>query len=180
MKDEDYFKYESFSHNAADQTHQLTTMTRESIAKNGINVPVFIVASAQDSTIEVEATIELMKALKHEKNHMLLYSQHQRSELEPIRVIDSHFPARHQLSLAHTGLSIPTDDPHYGENGAYRNCSHYYDEGNEDYIRCKQDEDVFMGETTEENLQNGIVVRPTYNFLYREMLVQLGSFIKNL
>jgi esterase/lipase len=180
MKDEDYFKYESFPYNAVSQIHQLTRMTRKSIAENGIDTPVFIVTSAQDATIEVEHTIDLMKKLKHEKNYLLLYSQYQRSEPEPIRVVNSHFPAKHQLSLAHTGLSIPAHDPHYGKNGSYRNCSHYYDKGNEDYIHCKYDEEIFVGEITKENLQQGIMARATYNFLYPEMLAELSNFIKNL
>ena len=179
-KDEDYFKYESLPYNAVYQIYRLTKVTTGSLAKNGIDVPVFTVASAEDSTVKVEATIELMKSLEHKKNRMLLYSQHRRSEPAPIRVVDSHFPAERLLGLAHTGLSIPIDDPYYGDNGTYRNCSHYYDEGNQDYVHCKQDENVFTGETTKENLKNGILVRPMYNYLYQEMLDQLDSFIKDL
>ena len=178
--DEDYFKYESFPHNAVSQIHQLLKAAAKSIAKHGINIPVFMVASAQDSTVEVEKAIELMKTFKHTKNRMLLYSQYQRSEPKPIRVINSHFPAKRQLSLAHIGLSIPGGDPYYGENGAYRNCIHYYDGDNEDYIRCKRDKQILVGETTPENLQQGIMARATYNFLYRQMLIELGDFIKAL
>ena len=180
MPDEDYFKYESFPFNAASQIYQLIKATEKSIAENGITVPVFTVASAQDSTVEVEATVALMKALKNKKNKMLLYSQHQRSEPAPIKVVNSHFPEKRQLSLAHTGLSIPIEDPYYGEDGAYRNCDHYYDRSVEDYLSCKQDEVTFVGETTEENLKQGIMRRATYNFLYREMLVELDSFINSL
>ena len=180
MPDKDSFKYESFPHNAAWQMYQLIKVMGESIAENGITVPVFTVASAQDSTIDVEATVDLIKSLKNEKNKMLLYSQYQRSEPAPIKVVSSHFPEKGQLSLAHTGLSIPIEDPHYGENGAYRNCSHYYDENSENYLSCKQDEVIFVGETTQENLKQGIMRRATYNFLYREMLVELDNFINSL
>jgi len=180
MPDADYFKYESFAFNAASQIYQLTKVMEDAIAAQGIDVPVFAVASAEDSTIDAEATVELMKALRHKQNRLLLYSQYPRSEAHPIQVINSHFPEKRQLSLAHTGLSIPADDRHYGRNGRYRSCGHYYDEGNEDYIRCKDDEDIFTGEITEQNLRQGIMRRATYNFLYREMLTELSQFIKDL
>ena len=180
MPDEDYFKYQSFPYNAAWQIYQLIKMTEESITDKGIAVPVFTVASVQDSTIEVEATVDLIKALKNKKNRMLLYSQYPRSEPAPVKVVNSYFPEKRQLSLAHTGLSIPIDDPHYGEDGAYRNCSHYYDKSDEDYLSCKRDEVIFVGETTAENLKQGVMRRATYNFLYREMLDELDNFINSL
>ena len=90
-------------------------------------------------------------------------------------------PEKRILSSAHTAIVVPPDDAHYGANGGYANCLHYYDNDSDRYKACmSQPGEVWWGETSERNLERGLLRRLMYNPHYAAMEASLQKFIQGL
>jgi len=184
MNDEDPFKYESFALNGAYQVHRLTQEVQSRMTRYKITLPLFVVASQDDATVDATATVEFFNQATNPGNRMILYSTDieatQKSGLpsgEPrIEKINSVFPDQKIISGAHTGVVIAPDDPHYGERGDYAQCSHYFGQEAQ-YARCKDRGEDYLGEITEENLRRGVIRRLTYNPNDADLKERLKQFI---
>ena len=76
---------------------------------------------------------------------------------------------------------VPADDAHYGEQGDYSNCIHYYPDDKEKYEACIRNPATdFQGEINEENLKAGILRRLMYNPNFAALKVSLQRFIDSL
>lgn len=180
--DEDPFKYESFPFNAAYQIYLLTEENRALLAGRKVSIPVFIAASEDDSTVNASSTIEFFKQAAHPANRMVLYTANPGNYTpgQGIEAMQSRIPGDRIVSSAHTAIIIPPEDPHYGADGEYVSCAHYFGEDDEKYIRCKAKKEDYIGEVTKENLKKGTVRRLTYNPGYNLLLRSITEFIDSL
>ncbi len=175
-QDRDLYKYESFCKNAAAQMYKLT----QALPKDAVNIPVFAAASADDATVNSDATLRFMLRAGHRCNRLVWYSTARR-EQEKMEWVNSALPERRILSSAHTAIVIPPEDPYYGANGAYANCLHYYDDDGERYQACmSQPADVWWGEVNARNLEHGLLRRLMYNPHYAAMEASMLQFIREL
>ncbi len=175
-QDQDLYKYESFCKNAAAQMYALT----QALPQAGTTIPVFAAASADDTTVSPAATLRFMQRARHPRSRLVWYAT-ERLEQPNVEWVDSSLPERRILSSAHTAIVMPPDDPHYGANGDYVNCLHYYDSDRMIYRACRaRDADAWLGEVTERNLQHGILRRLMYNPHYAEMESSMRKFIEGL
>ncbi len=95
--------------------------------------------------------------------------------------MNSVFPGQKILSCAHTAIVIPPDDLHYGIEGDYSNCVHYYPQEMEKYATClDHPEQDFQGEVTGKNLKTGILRRLTYNPNFAALMDSMQRFIDAL
>ena len=131
MQDRDLYKYESFCKNAAAQMYALT----QALPKGEVDIPVFAVASADDATVNSAATLRFMQRARHPCSRLVWYST-AKIEQENIEWVNSAVPEKRILSSAHTAIVMPPEDEHYGVNGDYANCLHYYDDDSERYTAC--------------------------------------------
>lgn len=185
MKDEDPFKYESFPKNAADQIHLLTKEARSRLNGRKITIPVFIAASADDATVDTSATLEFFKQAVNPRSKMVFYSSKVASfpaglDVSRVEVINSAVPGRKILSSAHTAILLPPSDPHYGVNGAYASCLHYYPKHMERYRACKSGNGNYLGELTDDNLKNGTMQRLMFNPHFDGLKVSMNKFVATL
>ena len=186
MHDVDPYKYESFPANAADQVHLLTQQVQRDLLKlKRFMLPVFIVASEDDGSVITDATIEFFKDAIHPLNELVLYSTKNDFQApgvtrEKVTLVKSSFPDLRILSSAHTALVLPENDPHYGINGDYANCLHYFRKGLDKYRRCKDKKEDYLGEITDENLKKGVIRRLMYNPSFGRLASSLGEFIERL
>jgi len=187
MPDEDPFKYESFSANAADQIHLLTVQLQADLIKvKRFMPPVFVAASEDDASVNTAATIDFFREAIHPLSTMLLYTAKnpealQKSLPEKIVVLGSGVPSRRILGSAHTALVLPPGNDHYGDVGNYANCLHYYaPKLLVKYRQCKDRKEDYLGEITEENLKKGVVRRMMYNANFDALLARMTSFIATL
>lgn len=182
--DHDRYKYESFPKNGAAQMHQLTRVVRAALGEHGVAVPVFAAASGDDTTVVSQATLDLMTAAMHPANQLLWYStMPPKRNGDPARLqwMNSAVPEQRILSSAHTAIVLPASDPHYGRNGDYSNCAHYYPHEPEKYIVCRsRPAEVAQGEITTENLRSGIMRRLMYNPDFSGMTARMTDFIQTL
>jgi esterase/lipase len=186
MPDADPYKYESFPANAADQIHLLTQqIQRELLKLKRYMLPVFIAASENDSSVITDATVEFFKDAIHPVNSFVLYStkddfQAPGLSREKVTLVKSSFPDRRILSSAHTAVVLPESDPHYGSNGNYANCLHYFPKVPDKYSRCKDKKEDYLGELTDENMKKGVIRRLMYNPSFGRLTSSLGEFIERL
>ena len=181
--DEDPFKYESFPLNAADQIHLLTKEVRVQREGQVASIPVFVAASQEDTTVDTAETVAFFKQTGNPLNRMILYSADPTSlaQTDPrIEIVGSHLPGQRILSAAHTSPVLPPSDPHYGAQGDYASCQHYFDSDPEKYALCKSGKEDFRGEIGDENLKKGVVRRLTYNPHFDALKGSLEQFIAAL
>ncbi len=176
LPDRDPYKYESLCKNAVTQVYALT----QALPKEGAGIPVFAAASADDATVRAEGTLRFMRQARHPRNQLVWYAM-ERMEEPGLEWVNSVLPSRRILSSAHTAIVIPPEDPHYGENGVYANCLHYYPQDAETYAACQGGPDeMWKGEITPRNLERGLLRRLTYNPHFAAMEESMAKFIRGL
>ncbi|MEO8342912.1 MAG: alpha/beta fold hydrolase [Gallionella sp.] len=187
MPDRDIYKYESFTKNAAAQTHALTTELAARLRQCALDIPVFTVASEDDVTVKISATLEFMARARHSSSKLVVYTTEPEkrtdefAEKVKLEWVNSVIPEQKILSSAHTAIVMPPEDAHYGVAGEYSNCVHYYPGDIEQYTACiKNPSADFQGEVTEGNLKAGILRRLMYNPNFAALKVSMQQFIDAL
>jgi len=184
--DRSFYKYESLPKNAVAQTHALTKKLDSLLQKHEVILPVFAVASQDDTTANTPATIEFMAHAHHPSSRLVLYTTDTGKlppgiSAEKLELVNSALPEQKILSSAHTAIVLPPDDPHYGAAGDYSNCIHYYPDDMEKYAACINNSgDIFQGEITEANLKTGTLRRLMYNPNFAALKTSMKRFIDNL
>jgi esterase/lipase len=184
--DRDIYKYESFPKNAAAQLYALSQEVARQLQTHKLNIPIFAAASLDDTSVIASATLKFMADADHPLNHLVLYTT-DTSSLPPdipdahVELVNSRVPAQNILSSAHTAITQPPEDEHYGEHGEYSNCLHYYPDNMEKYAAClSHPGDMLQGEITEANLKAGTLRRLTYNPHFSELQQSMRTFIGRL
>lgn len=176
MQDRDKYKYESFCKNAAAQMFALT----QALPRAGLKIPLFVAASADDVTVSASATLGFMDRARHAGNRLVWYAT-KKPDHQNIEWVNSAVPGQHILGSAHTAIVMPPEDEHYGANGDYVNCLHYYENDKTSYHACcARGPDTWLGEVTEQNLRQGVVCRLTYNPHYAALEASIQEFIEGL
>ncbi|OGP13559.1 MAG: hypothetical protein A2052_01090 [Deltaproteobacteria bacterium GWA2_54_12] len=180
--DADLYKFESFPKNAA---AQMQALIRELDGRLP-DIPVFAAASADDVTVDAGATLAFMARTPHPASRLMLYTTTPDDPPagfapERLELVDSDMPQRRILGSAHTAIVLPPDDAHYGENGTYCNCAHYFPYDMERYMACQMHpEQAWQGELTEGNLEGRVLRRLMYNPNFAALEVSLRRFIEEL
>ncbi|MBI1821383.1 MAG: alpha/beta fold hydrolase [Nitrospirae bacterium] len=180
MKDEDPFKYESFPYNAAYQIYLLTLEVRSSLDNHKLTIPTFIAASEDDSTVMISGTVDFFDKANNPNNKMILYTTKTGIPSGKIDRVNSFFPDQHILTSAHTAIVLSAASAHYGINGDYAYCSHYFPKEMGKYDRCKNKKEDYLGEISEENLKKGVIRRLMYNPNFDSLESSLSQFIESL
>lgn len=184
--DTDCYKYESFPKNGAAQMYALTRAVQARQRRQPLHIPVFAVTSADDMTVQTSATLKFMAGAQHPASKLVIYSTAPQNiptdfPAQKLEWVNSVFPEQRILSSAHTSIVLPADDAHYGSEGDYANCSHYYPHDIKKYIACRTHQaQVAQGEITYQNLQTGIMRRLMVNPNFAGMTIAMRQFIASL
>jgi len=184
--DLDIYKYESFTKNAAAQTYALIKDLDKLMRQHELDIPVFIAASTDDMTVKTSVILEFVGRTLHPSSKLVLYTTEPGKSpcdfpADKLELVNSVVPEQRILSSAHTAIVMPPEDIHYGVNGEYSNCVHYYPDRMEKYSAClAHPEQDFQGEVTEKNLAAGILRRLTYNPHFAALKVSMQQFIARL
>lgn len=190
--DIDFAKYESFPFNAAAQVHKL--MKRINGDGKEIkfipDVPLFVVASEVDQTIDTKRTLAILNKW-HKANtrttqneDTLIYYGHWKKLDNVSQSVNIHIPecgpqllCSKVLGISHNGVPNSPKNPHYGLNGNYKYCEHHF--GDETYNACKTMPVAPIGEITSANLdQNPVLRRLTFNPYFDHMADKMNDFVK--
>jgi len=174
LPDADPYKYESFCKNAAAQMYALT----QALPRDGLNLPVFAAASADDATVHAQATLRFMQRLRHPLRKLLWYAAEDPQQAD-VEWVNSYLPEQHILCGAHTAVVMPPDDAHYGARGDYANCLHYFAGDEQRHAACVTRPD-WWGEVLPQHLARGVLRRLTWNPHYAAMEAAMQAFIERL
>ncbi len=182
MNDSDVYKYESFPTNAVYQLHLLIKEMDTAIAKKGMPLPMFMVATQEDATLDTSSMIAFFDKATHPANRLLLYAAEPIPPKPRVEHFASALPQQRILNISHVGLTISPSDPHYGAEGSYVNCAHYFKGGGESYRLCKERKEDYLGEKSKKgvNEDKGVIRRLTYNPHYDGMLKRMEAYISSL
>jgi esterase/lipase len=186
MPDRDIYKYESFTKNAAAQTHALIRELSVQLRQHELDIPVFTVASADDMTVKTSAIIEFMARTRHPSSKLVLYTTEPEKfprgiPAEKLELVNSADPGQKILSSSHMAIVLPADEMHYGTAGEYSNYVHYYPHDMKKYDACiKNSAADLQGEITKKNLKAGMLRRLMYNPNFAALKVSMKRFIDDL
>lgn len=200
--EEDAVRYETFSTHAAAEFYWLTKDLLDS--EYQFQLPLFIAISADDNTVSAEAALEYFCDAATSNKKMIWY-QHRGTderldsfaggqgdcqkdilvrEAEALKLPDYY------KSFSHTSLSVPSSDPHYGLDGAYKQCKDYFGDIDdvsqpEKYLSCQRANvpDYVIGETTKSfkaKYSDKLIRRGVYNPDYPFMEQQIIKFIESI
>ncbi len=195
--DEDQVKYESFSANAGAQFHYLAKNLRNlAKEKPPITIPVFMAISSADATVDADRAREFFcNEAENPKNKMIWYTAKEQKEdpkdtckgflVKRIRNLDAGI-----LDYAHLSLPVHPNNDYYGRNGEYKSCLSYSksndpDEQDDPNLEiCKEGKigkkNLMFGEHTDENKEDYVVRRLTFNPSFDDMMKDIYKFIENI
>ncbi len=175
--DTDSFKYESLTNRAICEVYRLTRAQQRLAALTQLNTPLFVAASEKDATINSPAILNWFTRQQGAPKRMLYYSTGNPEVPADVRVINAHLPEQRIRSYAHTSLLLSPQNPHYGEQGTMRFCTHYYRLDPDKYRRCKAGEEDCLGEMFDESDKCQVIRRLTWNPGYNDMLAEIQAFL---
>ena len=184
--DKDIYKYESFTKNAAAQMRALTRTVSTQLQQHKLDIPVFAATSQDDTTAFVAATLDFMAQARHPSSKLVLYTTGTNKiplsfPQQKLEQVNSVVPEQNIISSSHTAVMLPPEDAHYGVNGEYSNCAHYYPGKIEQYTACSLNPPgMLQGEITLQNLEMGTLRRLMYNPNFAALKISLQRFIGEL
>ncbi len=178
--DSDCFKYESLTNRAICEVFRLTEAQQRLASLAELDTPLFVAASENDATIDSQAILGWFAQQRGTPKRMLYYSVGSPTVPERVRVLNAHLPAQRIRSYSHTSLLMAPHNPHYGEQGAQRFCTHYYRLDPDKYRRCKDGEEDCLGEMFDESEDCQVIRRLTWNPGFGEMLDEMRAFLDDV
>lgn len=202
LEDRDVVKYESMTLDSVIAVDGLANKVRAALKAEGqqLTIPVFIAVAENDYTIKSETATELFRDGRFgEKSEMIIYSPKLVNESETGRYLPVYINSRFQhrqnakvfviADYSHMALTLKPDDAHYGLEGAYQYCQHYFFDA-ERKKRCEDDSlddtEICFGERKLSGAENyaqcrnadRIVRRLTSNPKFDELTRYLNAFIE--
>lgn len=191
--DIDFAKYESFPFNAAAAADKaMSTVSLASIKKRTIpNLAIFSAFSEVDTTIDNQATLQLLNTLHDPKkrpanklDRLVFYGNKAAipaNFANDYRVVNPQCKkgiCKKIYDISHIAIPNSPHNPHYGVSAHYRNCGSYLDDDIL-YKQCKSNLKPNIGERTAKNLaQYAPLQRLTFNPYFSELTEQMAIFIK--
>lgn len=162
-------KYNQFPINAV---HQVTSLGEHFMAinkKTPLTLPLMMIATADDETVQGEACYTFFQAQHNHSNHMLYYTNQTEIEADhQIEIIKTHDEENHILSYSHIAIPFSPKNPHYGIHGDYQQAVHYHD---------VLDNIIYRGAVSKENLKRYNLQRLSYNPQFNTMCNAIKRFL---
>lgn len=182
--EDDYAKYASIPVPTMKEAYKLSIEVRKHLNRQAIQLPVFIVASEQDATLDTSVTLDYLRKIPNPLSRFVLYSSN--PEQEHLIAIDdprlslkkSYWEELRISSLSHIGVHIAPEDAHYGQYGDYRVCDWYL--GKAEFMPCKKDQMNWFGEKGEllkSKSEHG--ARVTWNPDFEALIKDIAHFVEN-
>lgn len=138
--EDDPYAYASFSINSVAQISLLTEKFQKTIQKKGFKLPLFVVNSSHDATVDVAAMAQYLDLATHPHNEFLIFA----ANPVPLPKVHGHIKQINAsqwawggriIGFSHVALHISPEDPHYGRFTDYHFCNHY-ERGSDQHKAC--------------------------------------------
>jgi esterase/lipase len=182
LPDYDPVRFESLPRRAL---MQRTRLVEDLMVQDAtLELPVFLVISADDAEVDAGAAREWFCRRLAGPRRLIWYAR------TPPPGADCRFVSEKSsadwpdiLDFSHIALPIAPDNPRYGADGGYPDCSHYYWENSPNWLICVDatkttaNADLRYGEVTPGNLERHTVRRLTYNPDFDAMMDAALAFL---
>lgn len=169
-----FARYESFPYNAAHQARLIMKAVDKLLRQQVFTIPLLVIANEDDESVHHATILRFFQYQKNPLNRLLFYSNNVTQLTDPrITIRKSAVPEKHILNLAHTGLPLPGDNPHYGEKGDFKDFQHYHNDLN------AHPGDVYFGAISPANLKKYVIQRLSYNPDFAGMMQYMNEFLKS-
>lgn len=164
-----YTSYYSLPSNAAFSAYQLSLELQKQLVEPVDNLPIFMVVSDNDETVDTAYAMEVFKKQRNKNNKLIIYSQKIQPTGNPhIEYQSSIYPGEKILAYSHICMQISPDNPYYGRHGKFVD-SNYRNMLNNTF-------DWFKGATLDEGEESEIH-RLTYNPDFFNLTGKIDTFI---
>ena len=178
----DAAKYGSMAMNAAAEFYLLTEPYRDGTVGE-VDIPVFMVASSDDQTVDPVIAADFFCSKVTNDNKRLIWYQGEEHLIEEhplcdgVDIVKSADPDWRTLNHAHTAITMRPDNPHYGMDGIIRRCDHYEEQSPNS--KCQTSSNAVYGELNlAESASPGSLRRGTFNPDFVSMLDKMTHFIE--
>ncbi len=162
LKEDDLATYHSIAANGAWQVLRAIRLLRPHL--NDIQLPCFIAASFEDSTVKVKPILRFLQSNTNPNTYLRIYCKTQHRFKDPrIETIHSSTLEPHVLDMSHIAVPVAPEDVYYGKNGAQKGILP------EKYV---------FGEKSKYNLRQPNFYRLSYNPNFMGMAQKLRAFIQ--
>ena len=178
----DAAKYGSMAMNAAAEFHLLTETYRNG-TMDAFDIPVFMVVSSDDRTVDPLLAANFFCSKVTNNNKRLIWYQGEEHLIDEhplcdgVDIVKSADPDWRTLNHAHTAITMRPDNPHYGMDGIIRRCDHYDEQSPNS--KCQTSSDAVYGELNlAKSASPGSLRRGTFNPDFVSMLDKMTHFIE--
>ena len=140
--EENIAKYDSLPMNGAAVYYQTSSLVREKLAEQPVDIPVFMAISEGDSVIDTLAALELyQKRFKHSNNQLAWFGEYQ-PNVQGLHQFSMRLPEQKISAGSHMSPLYKPENTHYGVSGRFRMCANGQDEVQE--LLCREGDDVWF------------------------------------
>jgi len=176
--DNDYAKYESITFNSAHQVYLLSQAFKAAHTQHELSVPTYIILSSDDELIDSKHTMDIFHHLGHPLSRLLVYTNDDPKLTEQRMALErSALPAERILNYSHNCLAIDSNNPHYGQNGDYKDFRHYNYRMLKKHVG-KLPHELHLGALTMDNLKNYYLQKLSYNPRFESQMESIQSFLE--
>ncbi len=168
---DDYAKYNIFPMRSSQEVDALIARVSHLSTHHLVQIPIFMVLSHDDETINTEAALKFFTEQPHPKNRLIYYSNDAlKTKDNRITVVGSRFPEQHILSFSHICLAMAPDNPHCGMNGDYHEPIFK--------VAKTEDETIYRGALKDKHIKHHCFQRLSYNPDFENMTQQMVEFLE--
>jgi esterase/lipase len=168
-----FAKYNCYTFNAGYQACLLMTKLRSLMKEKNLEIPVFMSLTSDDETVSDNAALSFFLHHQHPHSQLILYSNDTITYPDPrINLRPSAYPGEKILNFSHICLPISPENNYFGKNSSYRDFSHYQN------CDLQNDENIYLGAITPQNLKRYTIQRLSYNPDFAYFLQSMDNFLK--
>ncbi|MEM8950148.1 MAG: alpha/beta fold hydrolase [Pseudomonadota bacterium] len=181
---DDFARYEAMPLNGLAETYLMTRDLSAKLEAQPLETPVFLAQSADDAIVDAAGNIAYFsRRLTSSRSRALTYTRNPASSpTDPrSRYVNSALPEARIIGFSHQAVHASPDNPHYGQNGVYRNCGINAGRSVEMATRCLEADRPWraeiVGDIPPEVPDDAVPARLTFNPLFDAMMAAIDDFL---
>lgn len=178
----DSVRYLSLASNGAAQVYHLARLVRRIVRHRSLNIPLLMVLSADDETIDTPTALNFFKQQHHPCNQCILYTnQYVLHHNAPIECVHAAVPADRIMNISHVALPISPMNSHYGVQGSFTQWRDASIRGTSVAFGAINDAKLLWQQTTPSALRaTSTLRRLLYNPHFTHLLTKISIFLTSI
>ena len=180
---DDPMRYEAMPTRAVAETWKAIKQLQRNLDKFGpVTIPWMLTQSMNDAVVVPEENEALWKSQAENADSRLIrfVSNQEYPDEERVKNLPGASEADRVIALTHLAIHQSPENPHYGNNGSYRNCGGNMPREANDVSLCEQSEAVWYGLWDTEPLPGQAMAYSTFNPSFDQLADELRTFASKI